>query len=98
LFSESPRRAIEALHNRSPQFQKSRAAAAIALGNLGYERAIPLLKEALNSQIFDLKYACLLALEQLGDSTGQEIAVNDSDELIRAKARSTKFTKTELEK
>jgi bilin biosynthesis protein len=47
---------------------------------------IPLLKEALNSQIFDLKYACLLALEQLGDSTGKEIAANDSDWLIRAKA------------
>jgi bilin biosynthesis protein len=76
----------ESLHNPSPQFQKSRAAAAIALGNLGDERVIPLLKEALNSQIFDLKYACLLALEQLGDSTGKEIAANDSDWLIRAKA------------
>jgi hypothetical protein len=27
-----------------------------------------------------------LALQQLGDSTGKEIAANDSDELIRAKA------------
>lgn len=82
---------VEALHNPSPQFQKSRAGAAIALGNLGDDRAIPLLKDALNSKIFDLKYACLLGLEQLGDSTGptgREIAANDADELIRAKAMS----------
>ena len=77
---------VEALHNRAPQFQKSRAAAAIALGNLGDERAIPLLKESLKTQIFDLKYACLLALDQLEDTSGRDIAVNDSDWLIRAKA------------
>ncbi|NOK70962.1 MAG: phycocyanin operon protein Y [Chloroflexi bacterium AL-N10] len=77
---------VEALQNKSPQFQKSRAAAAIALGNLGDRRAIPLLQDALNSKIFDLKYACLLALEQLGDTTSKEIAAHDSDELIRAKA------------
>lgn len=81
---------VEALNNTSPQFQKSRAAAAIALGNLGDDRAIPLLQEALTSKIFDLKYACLLGLEMLGDRTGGEIAANDADELIRAKAlRST---------
>lgn len=79
---------VEALHNKAPQFQKSRAGAAIALGNLGDDRAIPLLKEALTSQIFDLKYACLLGLEQLGDSTGREIVANDADALIRAKAMS----------
>lgn len=77
---------VEALQNTSPQFQKSRAAAAIALSNLGDRRAVPLLQEALNSKIFDLKYACLLALEKLGDSSGKEIAKNDSDWLIRAKA------------
>jgi bilin biosynthesis protein len=76
---------IEALQNPTPQFQKSRAAAAIALGNLGHEQAIPFLKEALSTKIFDLKYACLLALDQLGDHSGLEIAVHDSDELIRAK-------------
>ena len=59
---------VEALHNTSPQFQKSRAAAAIALGNLGDKRAIPLLKEALNSKVFDLKYACSLALKQLEEN------------------------------
>ncbi|MBD2579380.1 HEAT repeat domain-containing protein [Oscillatoria sp. FACHB-1406] len=77
---------VEALHNTSPQFQKSRAAAAIAFGNLGDERAIPLLKEALNSPIFDLKYACLLALEQLGDTQAKSMLFDDPEPLIRDKA------------
>ncbi|NEP37670.1 HEAT repeat domain-containing protein, partial [Moorena sp. SIO3B2] len=80
---------VEALHNKAPQFQKSRAAAAIALGNLGDERAIPLLKDSLNTKIFNLKYASLMALEQFGDTSGQDLAANDSDWLIRSKA----FTK-----
>ncbi len=79
---------VEALQNTMPQFQKSRAAAAIALGNLGDKRAISLLKEGLNSKIFDLKYACMLALRELGESIGKENAVSDSDWLIRAKAHS----------
>ncbi|AOY83642.1 HEAT repeat domain-containing protein [Moorena producens JHB] len=77
---------VEALHNKAPQFQKSRAGAAISLGNLGDERAIPLLKDSLNTKIFDLKYASLIALEQFGDTSGQDLAANDSDWLIRAKA------------
>jgi bilin biosynthesis protein len=76
---------VEALYNTSPQFQKSRAAAAIALANLGDKRAISLLKEGLNTKIFDLKYACLLGLEKLGEKTAWEIVANDSDELIREK-------------
>ena len=76
---------IEALHNTSPQFQKSRAAAAIALGNLGVSQAIPVLKETLNTPIFDLKYACLLALEQLGENCWSEVA-DDKNLLIKAKA------------
>lgn len=77
---------IEALHNREPQFQKSRTAAAIALGELGDERAIPELKTCLDTKIWDLKYAVLMALEQLGDESGRELAANDSDWLIRARA------------
>ncbi|MCC0176967.1 HEAT repeat domain-containing protein [Waterburya agarophytonicola K14] len=76
---------VEALHNDSPQFQKSRAAAAIALGNIHEIRAIPILKETLNTPIFDLKYASLLALEQLGESCWSEVA-NDQNLLIKAKA------------
>ncbi len=79
---------IENLHNREPQFQKSRAACAIALGELGDSRAIPEIKICLNTPIWDLKYACLLALDRLGDSSGREICANDADWLIRAKATS----------
>ncbi len=76
---------LEALHNTSPQFQKSRAAAAIALGNLNATQAIPILKETLDTPIFDLKYACLLALEQLGDNCWSIVA-DDHNPLIKAKA------------
>lgn len=78
---------VEALHNTSPQFQKSRAAAAIALGQLGDKKVIPLLKEALTTRIFDLKYACLLALQELGDTTGNELITPEDDPLIYAKAQ-----------
>ena len=76
---------VEALHNTAPQFQKSRAAAAIALGNLQATQAIPMLKQILATPIFDLKYACLLALEQLGEDCWTEVA-DDKNLLIRAKA------------
>lgn len=77
---------MEALQNQAPQFQKSRAAGAIALGELGDIRAIPALQASLKSQIWDLKYASLMALEKLGEISSHEIAANDSDWLIRAKA------------
>jgi bilin biosynthesis protein len=76
---------VEALHNTSPQFQKSRAAAAIALGNLQAMEAIPLLKKTFDTPIFDLKYACLLALEQLGENCWVEV-VDDQNLLIKTKA------------
>ncbi|NEU82889.1 HEAT repeat domain-containing protein [Nostoc sp. UIC 10630] len=82
---------IENLHNREPQFQKSRAACAIALGELGNARAIPEIKICLNTPIWDLKYACLLALDRLGDSSGRQICANDGDWLIRAKATSNQY-------
>ena len=74
------------LHDRAPQFQKSRGAAAIALGELGDSRAVPILRECLPTRIFHLQYACLMALEQLGDTSAREIAATDEDPLIRAKA------------
>ena len=79
---------LEALQNTQPQFQKSRAAAALALGELGATETIPLLKEALTTSIFDLKYAALLALEKLGDHTGCSLVVEDPDLLISSKAKS----------
>ncbi|WP_310484907.1 HEAT repeat domain-containing protein [Chamaesiphon sp. VAR_48_metabat_403] len=77
---------VEALNNREPQFQKSRAAAALALGELGDKRAIPLLVASLDTKIWDLKYAILMALAKLGDASGREITANDDDWLIRARA------------
>jgi bilin biosynthesis protein len=77
---------VEALHNKQPQFQKSRAAAAIALGELGEPKAIPELKTCLETKIWDLKYAALMALEKLGDTSGHAQAAQDSDRLIAAKA------------
>ncbi len=79
---------IEALHNREPQFQKSRAAAAIALGEIGDKRAIAELKTCLETPIWDLKYASLMALEKLGDNSGCEMLATDEDLLIRTKAAS----------
>ncbi|MDJ0508754.1 MAG: HEAT repeat domain-containing protein [Crocosphaera sp.] len=77
---------LEALHNRQPQFQKSRAAAAIALGELGDTKGIAVLKDCLCEKDWVLKYAALMALEKLGSRDAYEIAVNDSDWLIKAKA------------
>jgi bilin biosynthesis protein len=79
---------MEALHNPQPQFQKSRAAAAIALGELGDPRAISALKSCLESKIWDLKYAALLALEKFGDQSDRAKLVDDADWLIREKAKS----------
>lgn len=79
---------IEALHNTQPQYQKSRAAAAIALGELGATSAIEELKACLDTKIWDLKYAVLIALEKLGDTSSYEIALNDTDWLIREIAKS----------
>ncbi|OYQ62937.1 phycocyanin operon protein Y [Pseudanabaena sp. SR411] len=78
---------IESLHNKQPQYQKSRAAAAIALAEIGDQRAIPELKVCLEAKIWDLKYAALLALEKFGDRSGYEVLANDSDLLIREKTK-----------
>ena len=80
---------MSALKNPLPQFQKSRAAAAIALGEIGDKRAIPELKASLETNIWDLKYAALMALEKLGDYSSHSIIANDSDPLIAAKASQT---------
>ncbi len=87
---------LEALHNSQPQFQKSRAGAAIALGELGEQRAIPELKACLETKIWDLKYAALMALEKLGDLTGYEIAAGDQDWLVRAKVDARTCVTSEL--
>ena len=77
---------VEALNNRAPQFQKSRAAAAIALSEIGDQRAIPLLKESLQTGIFDLQYGSLLGLKKLGETIQLDWLPENTDPLIRAKA------------
>ncbi len=81
---------IEALHNPQPQYQKSRAAAAIALAEIGDERAIPQIKACLDTRIWDLQYAALLALEKLGDTSDRDRIAEDSDWLVREKIKAIK--------
>jgi bilin biosynthesis protein len=85
---------IEALHNRQPQFQKSRAAAAIALAEIGDRRAIPELRACLETKIWDLKYAALMALDTLGETDFYQPLLQDEDWLIQAKANS--YSKQEV--
>ncbi|NEQ98275.1 MAG: phycocyanin operon protein Y, partial [Cyanothece sp. SIO2G6] len=77
---------IAALHNRAPQFQKSRAAAAIALAELGDSRAIPDLKQCLASKVWDLQYASLMALETLGDTSSHPTLVDHPNWLLQQRA------------
>ncbi|MEM9117130.1 MAG: HEAT repeat domain-containing protein [Cyanobacteria bacterium P01_F01_bin.56] len=80
---------VEALHNPTPQFQKSRTAAAIALGHLGDSRAVPALKSGLTSPIWSLSYACLMALQALHESihetTLEAATLKTMDFLVQAK-------------
>ena len=78
---------LAALENRAPQFQKSRTAAAIALGELGDPAAIPALKASLTTQIWDLKYATLMTLAHLGDPSGYDQVTPDDDWLVQAQAQ-----------
>ena len=80
---------IDTLENLGDKFAKSRIAAAISLGFFGDQRAIPHLKACFNTKVWKFKYACLLALDCLGDDSGREICASDSDWLIRAKAQSS---------
>jgi bilin biosynthesis protein len=75
---------LEGLNIEQPQFQKSKAAAAIALGELGDRRAIEALRPHLQSKFWDLRLAVLQALTQLGEPPAPETWANDPDWLIRA--------------
>ena len=80
---------LEALDNTAPQFQKSRGAAAIALGELGNMEDVPAIKNSLkNTQIFDLNYGCLLALDQLGVEVRSDDLSANCDRFIEAKLNS----------
>lgn len=77
---------LDALHRPEPQFQKSRAAAAIALAEFGDPDIIPDLQASLKTKIWDLKYAALMALEHFGDYSNHEQLLQDADWCVRAKA------------
>ncbi|CCH65886.1 Bilin biosynthesis protein CpeY [Richelia intracellularis HM01] len=83
---------IEALYNQEPQFQKSRTAAAIALGELGQKQAISKLKDCMETTIWELKYAALISLGKLGSNSGWEMAANDQDWIIQAKVARQRAT------
>ena len=78
---------VDALHNKQPQFQKSRIAAAFSLAELGEAKAIPKIKKALAVPIWDLQYSAILALEKLGEPI--EFPSSDStDWLVQEKLAS----------
>ena len=78
---------LKNLNHPQPQFQKSRAASAIALGNLGVTSAIPELQKTVKSKIFDLKYASILALRQLGAAIPEDAISAEDDLLFQALAK-----------
>jgi bilin biosynthesis protein len=78
---------LEGLNVDQPQFQKSKAAAAIALSELGDPKAIEHLRPGLNSKLWDLRLATIGALVKLGDSTGISELSGDSDRFVQAKAQ-----------
>ncbi|MFG6103710.1 HEAT repeat domain-containing protein [Leptothoe sp. EHU-05/26/07-4] len=77
---------LEALDNTSPQFMKSRTAAALSLGELGNPQAIAPLQASAHSKIWMLQYASLMALEKLGDYSQHQLLVDANDWAVRAKA------------
>ncbi|MEL6130281.1 MAG: HEAT repeat domain-containing protein, partial [Cyanobacteria bacterium J06628_4] len=85
---------VEALNNQAPQFMKSRSAAALSLGELGNQQAIPLLQTSAQSKIWMLQYASLMALEKLGDYSQHKLLLGADDWVVRAKANQTVQTAT----
>ena len=77
---------LEALNNTSPQFMKSRAGAALSLGELGDQRASTPLQTSAHSKIWMLQYASLMALEKLGDYSQHKLLLEANDWAVRAKA------------
>lgn len=77
--------------NLPPRFFNHQAGAATALAELGNADAIPVLHQlAEKSSIWELKYACLVAAERLGDKGSlRSLLKEDRDWLVRARANST---------
>lgn len=76
----------EALANRRPQFQKSRPAAALTLARLDPQQGGAALQDAAcEGSFWELRYAALMALEQLGLPAPLS-ALADSDWLVALRA------------
>ncbi|SAY38576.1 HEAT repeat domain-containing protein [Candidatus Synechococcus spongiarum] len=77
----------EALANRRPQFQKSRPAAALTLARLDPRQAAPALQDAAcEGSFWELRYAALMGLEQLGLPV-PPATLADSDWLVALRAK-----------
>ncbi|MBT9315611.1 HEAT repeat domain-containing protein [Leptothoe spongobia] len=79
---------VKALHNQESQFKKARVAGAIALGRLGKSDAIAELQSAWNTGTWELQYAILIALDQLGGLT--QSSLQSEHPLVQAKLSSLK--------
>lgn len=80
---------LKAAAELPPRFFNHRMGAISALANLGDERAIQVIMDAATekNQLWQVKYACLVATERLGDGRLREKLLDDDDWLIRARAR-----------
>lgn len=76
--------------NLPPRFFNHQAGAITALAELGNRDVLPIVRKvAEQTTIWELKYACLISAERLGDDGGlRELMLDDSDWLVRARARS----------
>ncbi|CDF35399.1 unnamed protein product [Chondrus crispus] len=81
---------LENAEKLPPRFFNHQAGAVVALAELGKAEAIPVLhKVGEEATIWQLKYACLLACERLGDKGYLRSRLqSDEDWLIRARANS----------
>lgn len=78
----------EAVKILPPRFFNHRVAAIVALGELEDGRAVPVLNDVANSDaIWEVKYACLIAADRLGDDTVRQTLSDDSDWLVRSRAQ-----------
>ena len=80
---------LENAENLPPRFFNHQAGAATALAELGNKNAIPVLhKVARESNIWELRYACLIAVERLGDNgVLRRELIDDVDWLLSARAK-----------
>lgn len=88
-YSDAYELLLEKAKNLPPRFFNHRVGAITALAEIGNKDAIATLHQvAHESPLWELKYACLIAAERLGDKIMRLLLKDDDDWLIRARARS----------